>query len=67
MGFLWDLIQHSQIEEQGRRAGDLESRVVRLEDELARTRQILGEALTRLEKKLGEDLDRDGRIGGGGP
>jgi hypothetical protein len=63
MGFLWDLIQHSQIEQQGKRAGDLETRVARLEDELSQTRRVLAEALTRLEKKLGEDLDRNGRIG----
>ena len=63
MGFLWDLIQHSQIREQSDRTGNLESRVRRLEDDLAETRRVLHEALTRLEAKLGEDLNRDGRVG----
>lgn len=63
MGLFWDLIQQSQLQEQATRAGSLESRVATLEAELASTRQILSEALRRLETKLGEDLDRDGRIG----
>ena len=63
MGFLWDLIQHSQIHEQGERTGSLESRVEILEGELNETRQLLAEALKRLEARLGEDLDRDGRVG----
>jgi hypothetical protein len=63
MGFLWDLVQHSQIQEQGERTGSLESRVARLEDELSQTRKLLAEALKRLEAKLGEDLDRDGKVG----
>jgi hypothetical protein len=63
MGFLWDLIQHSQIEEQGERTGSLESRVKKLEGELNQTRQTLAEALRRLEAKLGDDLDRDGKVG----
>ena len=45
MGFLWDLIQHSQIREQGERTGTLESRVEALEGELRQTRQLLAEAL----------------------
>lgn len=63
MGFLWDLIQHSQIQEQGNRTGTLESRVERLESELTQTRQTLAEALRRLEVKLHEDLDGDGQVG----
>jgi hypothetical protein len=63
MGFLWDLIQHSQIQEQGERTGSLESRVMRLEDELSQTRQLLAEALKRLEARLGDDLDGDGKVG----
>lgn len=41
MGFLWDLIQHSQIREQGDRTRSLESRVARLESELTQTRRVL--------------------------
>ena len=63
MGFLWDLIQHSQIQEQGERTGSLESRVVRLEGELSQTRQLLAEALKRIEARLGDDLDGDGKVG----
>lgn len=63
MGFLWDLVQHSQIEEQSKRAGTLEARVVQLESELQQVRQTLNEALRRLEQRFGEDLDGDKRIG----
>ncbi len=63
MGFLWDLIQHSQIQQQGERTGSLESRVTRLEAELSQTRQLLMEALKRLEARLGDDLNRDGKVG----
>lgn len=63
MGFLWDLIQHSQIQEQGQRTGTLESRVARLEAELSQTRLLLSEALKRLESRLGGDLDGDGKVG----
>lgn len=63
MGFLWDLIQHSQIQEQGQRTGSLESRVERLEGELQQTKQLLAEALRRLEARLGDDLDGDGKVG----
>jgi len=63
MGFLWDLIQHSQIQQQGERTGSLESRVQRLESELSETRQTLAEALKRLEEKLDHDIDADGTVG----
>jgi hypothetical protein len=63
MGFLWDLIQHSQIEEQSRRAGTLEARVAQLEAELQQVRATLHEALRRLEQRFGEDLDGDHRVG----
>lgn len=63
MGFLWDLIQHNQIQDQRRQSDTLDARVRRLEEELLQTRQLLGTLLERLEAKLGEDLDKDGRIG----
>lgn len=62
MGFLWDLVQHSQIRDQGERTGTLESRVAALEAELRQTRQILATALERLEERLGEDLNGDGKV-----
>ena len=63
MGLFWDLMQESQLKEHETRAGNLEERVAALEAELTRTRQILSEALRRLEGKFGDDLDGDGRIG----
>jgi hypothetical protein len=63
MGFLWDLVQHSQIREQGERTGSLEGRVAALERELRATRELLAEALKRLEAKFGGDLDGDGTVG----
>lgn len=63
MGLFWDLIQHSQIQEQSRKATTLEARVTQLEAELQQLRSTLREALVRLEQRFGEDLDRDGRVG----
>jgi uncharacterized protein YceH (UPF0502 family) len=63
MGFVWDLIQHSQIEEQSKRSGTLEARVAQLETELQQVQQTLQEALRRLEQRFGEDLDGDQRVG----
>ena len=63
MGFLWDLIQHNQIQDQRRQADTLETRVRHLEEELLQTRQLLRTLIERLEAKFGEDIDRDGRVG----
>lgn len=63
MGLIWDLIQHSQISETQSRAASLEQRVFTLEDELRRTNETLVRLLQLLERRFGEDLDRDGRIG----
>jgi len=64
MGLFWDLYQQSQISQHAQRSGALEDRVVRLEDELRRTQLLLREVIGRLEQRLGEDLDRDGQVGG---
>ena len=63
MGFLWDLIQHNQIQDQRRQADTLEARVTKLEEEQLQTRKLLQTLLERLEAKFGEDIDKDGRIG----
>ena len=63
MGFFWDLIQQSQISEQRERAGSLEQRIERLEDEVAQTRKLLRTLLERLERHLDEDVNKDGRVG----
>ncbi len=63
MGLFWDLMQQSQLSDHESRAGTLEARVAALESELLQTRQILAEALKRLETRFGEDLNQDGRVG----
>jgi hypothetical protein len=63
MGLFWDLYQQGQISEQVERTGSLESRVQALERELRRTRELLQEALLRLERHVGQDLNDDGKIG----
>ncbi len=63
MGLFWDLYQQSQLSRHGERAGALEARVARLEEELDETRRLLRDLIGRLEQHVGADLDRDGRIG----
>lgn len=63
MGLLWNLIQHSQISQAHGKADSLEKRVERLEDQVRRTNASLVDLLKALEKRFGDDLDGDGRIG----
>ena len=63
MGLFWDLIQQSQISKQRDQAEDLGARVRRLESELQRTQRTLHDLVVLLEKRFGEDIDRDGKIG----
>ena len=63
MGLFWDLIQQNQISEQQQRASSLEDRAALLEREVGDMRRLLQAMLERLEKAVGEDIDRDGRIG----
>ena len=63
MGVFWDLLQQSEINKQRRKAASLEDRVADLERELRETRELLHRLVQRLEQGLGEDLDRDGKIG----
>ena len=63
MGLIWDLIQHSQIEKAQSRTGSLETRVALIEDQLERTNQTLISLMQLLEKRFGEDLNADGRVG----
>ena len=63
MGFLWDLMQQSQISEQRSRAASLGERVEYLERELHSTQQLLRRLIVKLEESIGEDVDGDGRIG----
>ena len=57
------MIQHGQIQDSHRRADTLEQRVDQLEDELRRTNMTLMKLLGALEKRFGEDLDGDNRVG----
>jgi uncharacterized protein YPO0396 len=63
MGLIWDLIQHGQIADQKAHAETLEQRVTQLESELRRTNDTLVRLLRALEKRFGEDLDGDNRVG----
>jgi hypothetical protein len=63
MGLFWDLYQQSQISQHHERASTLEARVENLELELQSVTQLLREVIGRLEKHVGTDLDRDGRVG----
>ena len=64
MGIFWDLIQQSQISEQKSRTASVEERLAWVETELSRTQQTMQLLLQRLETHLGEDIDRDGSVGG---
>ena len=63
MGLFWDLIQQGQIDDQRNRASTLEDRVAELESRLGSTQKLLRLLLERLEKELGEDIDKDGSVG----
>ncbi len=63
MGLFWDLIQQSQISDQRSQAASLDSRVGRLENDLRKTQTLLEQLLQLLEKRFGQDIDGDGRIG----
>ena len=63
MGLFWDLYQQSQISEHTDRAESLEARVAHLEQQNERLATLLREVIGRLEKHVGVDLDKDGRVG----
>ncbi|CAN5463898.1 hypothetical protein BH23ACI1_BH23ACI1_16520 [soil metagenome] len=63
MGLLWNLIQHSQISKGRGKTDSLERRVAVLEEQVQRTNESLVDLLKALEKRFGDDLDGDGRIG----
>ncbi|MBT3343587.1 MAG: hypothetical protein HN712_03340 [Gemmatimonadetes bacterium] len=60
---IWDLIQQVQLSNASNQREDLETRVQRLESQLRSTNNTMVELLKLLEKRFGEDLDGDGRIG----
>ncbi len=63
MGLFWDLYQQSQISNHADRAASVEGRVAQLEREVERLSGLLREVIGRLEKHVGTDLDKDGRVG----
>ncbi len=63
MGFFWDLIQQSQISDQRGKSDDLDARVGQLESELRRTQPTVHDLVVLLERRFGEDIDADGKIG----
>ena len=63
MGLFWDLYQQSQLSEHSDRAESLEARVESLERQNERLANLLREVIGRLEKHVGVDLDKDGRVG----
>ncbi len=63
MGLFWDLYQQSQISKHTERTATVESRVAQLEGEVEQLSTLLREVIGRLEKHVGTDLDRDGRVG----
>lgn len=64
MGFVWDLIQQSQLADRRAETETLEARVSGLEQDVRELREIMGRLLRRLEERFGEDVDGDGRVGG---
>jgi len=63
MGFLWDLYQQSQISKHKDRTATVEQRLQQTEEEVERLSALVRELIGRLEARLGEDLDQDGRVG----
>ena len=63
MGLFWDLMQQSQISEHRERATSVEARVARLEQEVDQLSELLRQVISRLERHVGTDLDKDGRVG----
>lgn len=63
MGFIWDIIQQNQIGETANRAESLERRVEDLEQQIRSMNRALVTLVQALEKRFGEDLNGDGRVG----
>lgn len=63
MGFLWDLIQESQIRDQKSTTQNLSARVEELEAAVRRMQGIQRQLIERLEEHFGDDIDGDGKVG----
>ncbi len=62
MGLLWDLMQSSDISAAHDKTAALSARVDRLERDVEQLSRLVTELVVRLERRLGEDLDGDGRV-----
>jgi hypothetical protein len=63
MGFIWDIIQQSQIGDTAGRAASLERRVEDLESQIRSLNRALVTVVEALERRFGEDLNGDGSVG----
>ena len=63
MGIFWDLLQEDELKKQQKQADSLEDRVLLLESELAKTKDLLRKTLEALEKHVQIDIDGDGLMG----
>ena len=63
MGLIWNLLQQSQISNQKTKASSLENRVEQLETDLNATRRLVRDLVKRLDEVVGEDTNKDGKIG----
>ncbi len=63
MGLIWNLLQQSQISNQKAKGSSLENRVEQLETDLNATRILVRDLVKRLDEVVGEDINKDGKIG----
>lgn len=63
MGIFWELLQQDELEKQQKQADTIEDRVDLLEEELAKTKDLLRQTLAALEESIGKDIDGDGKLG----
>ncbi len=63
MPIFYDILQQLKIDENADATATMETRVHRLEVELARTKRLLREVVSVLEAQTNRDINGDGRIG----
>ncbi len=62
MSLLWNMVQQSQISASSQKADSLQSRVDHLEYRVEHQGKLLHELVTRLERRLGEDLEESAEL-----
>jgi hypothetical protein len=67
MGVLWEMHQQGQGRRQAMRAEQAnqsqDQQIASLRQQVEELEDLLGKVIHRIEVKLGEDLDDDGRVG----